>query len=270
MTTETCRHGVVVRVAMLDRLPPSQGGLGRHKCAACAYAQGQSEATQRTSTHGDMIGCAHGRVAPGSILRRLPGNQGGTGRHKCVVCAYQDGRASERGLASEAAWDPRRDGECHALLVVARPTTTSRNDYDIDPTRKKAIGDLGEELVLEYERSSLLRAQRPELANRVTHVAAVEGDAAGYDIRSYDSGGEVKYIEVKTTTTSPDAAFYITENERNFGNGHPENYHIYRLFELDEANQTARFFVVSGAPTNNLRLTPIAYRASIAADEEIT
>ena len=33
----------------------------------------------------------------------------------------------------------------------------------------------------------------------VVHVAKVEGDGAGYDIKSYTSDGEQKFIEVKTT-----------------------------------------------------------------------
>jgi hypothetical protein len=40
----------------------------------------------------------------------------------------------------------------------------------------------------------LLNDGLPELAEKVRHVAEVEGDGAGYDIESY---GTRKYIEVK-------------------------------------------------------------------------
>lgn len=35
--------------------------------------------------------CAHGRSAPHTALKNLHHSQGGTGRHKCVVCAYSFG-----------------------------------------------------------------------------------------------------------------------------------------------------------------------------------
>ncbi len=268
MTTETCRHGTVASVQMLARLPESQGGVGRHKCAACAFVQGRRETSLGTVTHGSMIQCDHGKVAPESILLHLLDNQGGAGRHKCVICAYQEGRASERGVATEAAWEPRRRGECLVLLEESRPTEASIPDTVTDPARKKEIGDLGEQIVMEFEKNALIAAGRIDLANRVTHVALTEGDSAGYDIQSYDPSGPVKHIEVKTTTSTRDTAFYITENERRFGDSNRTTYHIYRLFDLDETAQEARFFVISGAPTDNLSLVPVAYRALLAASKE--
>jgi hypothetical protein len=35
--------------------------------------------------------CKHGSGAPKDVLESLPDYQGKTGRHKCVVCAYQAG-----------------------------------------------------------------------------------------------------------------------------------------------------------------------------------
>ena len=40
---------------------------------------------------------------------------------------------------------------------------------------------------------------RPDLAEKVIHVSQIEGDGAGYDIKSFHEDGTVKYIEVKTT-----------------------------------------------------------------------
>ncbi|HZX94405.1 MAG TPA: hypothetical protein VFE90_07800 [Myxococcales bacterium] len=42
----TCQKGHEDLPSSFDRLPESQGGKGRHKCAACAYEAGRSEATQ--------------------------------------------------------------------------------------------------------------------------------------------------------------------------------------------------------------------------------
>lgn len=38
-----------------------------------------------------MEKCNHGNSAPEDMLRQLPDSQAGTGRHKCVVCAYAKG-----------------------------------------------------------------------------------------------------------------------------------------------------------------------------------
>ena len=49
-----------------------------------------------------MESCKHGHQAPKYILRELPESQAGTGRHGCVICAYEAG--VEDGIArAEAA-----------------------------------------------------------------------------------------------------------------------------------------------------------------------
>jgi hypothetical protein len=40
-------------------------------------------------TYAEM--CKHNKSAPKDLLESLPESQGKTGRHKCVVCAYQAG-----------------------------------------------------------------------------------------------------------------------------------------------------------------------------------
>lgn len=37
---ESCKHDNKAPVDLLESLPPSQAGLGRHKCAVCAYDAG--------------------------------------------------------------------------------------------------------------------------------------------------------------------------------------------------------------------------------------
>lgn len=54
-------------------------------------------------------------------------------------------------------------------------------------------------LVVGSERQQLLKAGRLDLADRIVHVAAIEGDGAGYVIRSFTTDGEDKFIEAKTT-----------------------------------------------------------------------
>jgi hypothetical protein len=40
MPKETCNHGKTAPQSVLDGLPQSQAGTGRHKCAVCAYQLG--------------------------------------------------------------------------------------------------------------------------------------------------------------------------------------------------------------------------------------
>ena len=75
------------------------------------------------------------------------------------------------------------------------------------------MGLAGERLVLGLERQRLIADGRPDLAERVVHVAVVEGDAAGYDIRSYEHDGTPRLIEVKTTRGAATAAFFVSPNE---------------------------------------------------------
>lgn len=49
--------------------------------------------------------CKHGKSAPVAVLEQLEASQGGTGRHRCVVCAYQvgydDGKVGKKKHNSE-------------------------------------------------------------------------------------------------------------------------------------------------------------------------
>ena len=40
----------------------------------------------------DVERCRHGNSAPEHIFLVIPPSQAGTGRHKCVICAYKAGR----------------------------------------------------------------------------------------------------------------------------------------------------------------------------------
>src|SRR5262249_55627249 len=107
-------------------------------------------------------------------------------------------------------------------------------DYVRESARDKRIGRAGELLVLDYEIEGLLNAGKPELAEKLRHVAEVEGDGAGYDIESYDSDGTRKYIEVKTTTGNQSGEFYITANELQFSRQHSNEFYLYRVYHYDE------------------------------------
>ena len=89
----TCDHNSTIPDEVLDRIPGSQAGSGRHRCVICAYAQGVAAARRATTilALGITEPCNHGSEAPTQILRALGESQGGGGRHKCCTCAFQFG-----------------------------------------------------------------------------------------------------------------------------------------------------------------------------------
>ncbi len=108
---------------------------------------------------------------------------------------------------------------------------------------------------------------REDLASLVTHVAVVEGDGAGYDIRSYHEDGTPKFIEVKTTRGAASAAFFVTPNEISFSEQHADQYCLIRVFAYDDATDSACFFEVSGALSAAFALVATEFRATLAAPD---
>jgi plasmid stability protein len=46
--------------------------------------------------HDNTMTCGEGNIIPDELLARVPDSQGGTGRHRCVVCAYVRGVEARR------------------------------------------------------------------------------------------------------------------------------------------------------------------------------
>ncbi|MBK7335382.1 MAG: DUF3883 domain-containing protein [Saprospirales bacterium] len=94
------------------------------------------------------------------------------------------------------------------------------------------MGELGEELVLNYEKWRLDQAGKSSLAERVEWISKVQGDGAGFDILSRNANGTDRYIEVKTTKLGELTPIYITRNELSFSQAKAEQYHVYRVFQF--------------------------------------
>ena len=121
-------------------------------------------------------------------------------------------------------------------------------DHAAREAQNRALVFVGEQLVMAYEQEALQQSQRHDLADKVRHIARVEGDGAGYDILSYTPDGAVKYIEVKTTTGSLDSAFYMTSHEVAFAEQHRSQYYLYRVYECDMQRQTGKLYVRGWQP----------------------
>lgn len=85
------------------------------------------------------------------------------------------------------------------------------------------------------------------------------GDGAGYDILSYDSADQPRYIEVKTTNGSHTTAFIICRNELEFSQESGDEFHLYRVFQFRAAPM---LHMLQGDVSKHLHLEPIDYGAS--------
>jgi hypothetical protein len=115
-------------------------------------------------------------------------------------------------------------------------------DHVARQKRYKRIGDLGEQIVLQYEQER----SPAGLADKVEHSSKIQGDGLGYDILSFDENGSPKYIEVKATTSSRERPFFVTGAELARSQQEGNNYYLYRLYNLDEKNMTADYFIIQG------------------------
>jgi uncharacterized protein DUF3883 len=130
---------------------------------------------------------------------------------------------------------------------------------DFEENRK--LGRLGEQWVLELEKSRLIDAGRRDLAEKVIWTSDELGDGYGYDISSFTEDGEELLIEVKTTNGGIRSAFYITANELDVARQRGKQFHLYRVFDF---SHDPKLYRVVGNSVDSMCLTPIAFRVSIA------
>lgn len=124
----------------------------------------------------------------------------------------------------------------------------------------RALGLAGEELIYEREKQLLIDADRRDLARKVRWVSQEDGDGAGYDIRSYDTAGAERWIEVKTTRGGSTTPFYLTRNENEVAKERPEAFRLYRLHDF---SQKPGFFTLTPPLESLLHLEAMTFRASL-------
>lgn len=133
-------------------------------------------------------------------------------------------------------------------------------DFDELNKKNKEIGDLGEEFIFNLEKSSLPK----EFSEKVIHVSKDEGDGAGYDILSYNIEGDLRFLEVKTTTGSINAPFYLSENEKAFIEEFKDEVEIVRVYNFDINAKSGDVIRISGSDfLDKVVLTPINYKAKL-------
>ena len=149
--------------------------------------------------------------------------------------------------------------------VVAREASPAylrapvKRDYFAREAQNRSLGQAGEVFALDFERWRLVQLGAGQLAEKVKHAAADEGDGLGYDIRSFEADGRERFIEVKTTAFGEKTPFFVSANEARFARDHADRFHLYRLFEFRSA---PRLFELPGPIEQHCMLDPVSYRAS--------
>lgn len=145
---------------------------------------------------------------------------------------------------------------------VPRPNATFHKgpikiNYLEREQRNQNLGLLGEKLVLEYEKWSLVSCGKEKYADQVRWISKEEGDGAGFDILSRNLNGTDKYIEVKTTKLSKETPIFFSKNELDFSVAHSRDFHLYRVFNFD---RQARLFRLNGSLDKICRPEPVSYK----------
>lgn len=140
---------------------------------------------------------------------------------------------------------------------------SGRTDYVARDQRNRELGLRGEEIVIGWERQSLVASGRSDLASRVRWTSQDDGDGAGYDIESYYPDGAVRLIEVKTTNHHDRFPFLVTRNEVEVSERRAAEYHLVRVFDF---SRDPRHFILPGSIRDHFELEPTGYRASFLKD----
>lgn len=124
--------------------------------------------------------------------------------------------------------DPRRREEL--LLALGNRFDDSRN---------QAVGALGERAVLDAARAELVGLGRHDLVAQVRHVSLIS-DQLGYDISAPSIGGQLRLLEVKTTTAEGEVGtpihMHLSRNEFETGVKYPSwSLVVCRAIDVGEA-----------------------------------
>lgn len=125
--------------------------------------------------------------------------------------------------------------------------------------RNRQLGRAGEEFVFDLERKRLAAGDRDDLARQVRWVAMEDGDGAGFDVLSFDLGGNERLIEVKTTNGAGRTPFFMTRNELAVAGEKPKHWHLYRVHLFA---QQPRIFTLRPPLEESVAMSPETWRVS--------
>lgn len=133
---------------------------------------------------------------------------------------------------------PKRKKDSSGKNKQTSSSTKSKQDYVRKQIQNIDVGQRGEELVFKMEKEKLLKGIEEGIISGLEGYlkwVSLEDDSIGYDILSFDlNTHKPVYIEVKTTMYGKYTPFYISANEMDFSSQHPDNYRLYRIYDLQK------------------------------------
>jgi hypothetical protein len=149
--------------------------------------------------------------------------------------------------------------------VTSKQKAKGKADYEKESRINKKLGDRGEKIVLDLEKTRLINAGRKDLAKKIERVS-LKTDSLGYDIRSFEKDGTERFIEVKATRTKVgNANFFLTANELKTAQ-EIDNYYVYMVYGVTTDSPKVWPIKNPFKPQNkNALMTPINYRITINA-----
>ena len=140
-----------------------------------------------------------------------------------------------------------------------RPNVRPAVNYLALEASNRSLGAAGEEFVARYEIARLIAAGRERLASSVERVSNTRGDGLGYDILSFETTGEERLVEVKTTAYGPSTPFFVSRNEVAVSQLEAGRFQLYRAFNFRRA---PRIFARQGPIDQAFRLAPSQFVAT--------
>ncbi|QUS39628.1 DUF3883 domain-containing protein [Tardiphaga alba] len=143
--------------------------------------------------------------------------------------------------------------ELEQMSAIARKFDVAERD-----ARNRALGRAGEERILAHEHATLRNAGRTDLAERIRWVSHLDGDGAGYDIQSFETNGDDRLLEVKTTNGWDRTPFHITRNELAVAEARKD----WRLVRLWNFRREPRAFELAPPLQAHVSLMATSFQAS--------
>ena len=133
-------------------------------------------------------------------------------------------------------------------------------DYLAIEAANRSLGAAGEEFVVRFEVARLVSAGRERLAGQVERVSETRGDGLGYDVLSFETSGQERLIEVKTTGYGASTPFFVTRRELAVSRDSSEQFQLYRAFNF---RRQPHLFCKSGPLEQSFSLEPSQFLATI-------
>lgn len=185
-------------------------------------------------------------------------------RHADVVTKIVDAMEevkspAERSFIATMVDPPAIEVVAHVEGSATRLRMPRKVDFAARDESNRKLGRAGEEWVLGFEHQRLADGGLAELFERVDWIAERLGDGAGYDILSFETAEQPRYIEVKTTNGTHASSFIISRNELDFSEEVGDAFFLYRVFQFRSA---PTLYTLRGDISKQLHLEPLDYRAS--------